>query len=72
MTDKILSPPVIPEWELWACAHAMVKRHGERAVEEAGKRIEELERDRDVDGVRAWRLIAARVDRLLAPETQIQ
>jgi hypothetical protein len=50
----------LPDWELWAAAHAVLARHGDEAARFAQQRIAALESAADVDGARAWRAIAAR------------
>jgi hypothetical protein len=58
---------VLSNWELWACAAEMRRRHGERAPLRASERIEELARAGDAEGVTAWREIERRLG-LMATE----
>ena len=55
---------MISEWELWACAQQVVKQHGVGAVDHCAKRVEELTKTGDEDGVRTWIAIADRAGQL--------
>jgi hypothetical protein len=48
---------VIPEIDIWGTAHLMLKRYGEKAVEESPTRADELTADGDQDGAVTWRRI---------------
>jgi hypothetical protein len=56
---------MISEWQIWACAQQQVRQHGGKAPEAAAKRIMELDRDGDAEGVATWRAIASRIDQLI-------
>mgnify|MGYP003579383646 CR=1 FL=1 len=58
---------ILSEWELWACANAQVRQHGNDAPFHAAMRADALLERGDLDGSRNWRLILARIDHLLAP-----
>jgi hypothetical protein len=57
----------LSEWEIWACANEMVRRHGEDAPIQAAMRSDALLEKGDLDGARTWRLISGRARELLAP-----
>ena len=61
-----LTAPPIAEWELWACAHALIRQHGNEAPAIAMRRAAELEREGAHRGAVTWRLIAHRVNELLS------
>ena len=56
---------VIPEIDIWRAAQLMLKRYGDKALEESAARAEELEADNDGNGAAVWRLIAAAVAQLV-------
>lgn len=53
-----------PEQHVWACALAVERRHGTRAVVFAAERIGALALQGDTAGVEMWKAIAARLDDL--------
>jgi hypothetical protein len=55
---------VIPEIDIWRAANLMLKRYGERALEESVLRADELAADGDHDGVAVWRRIMDAVAQL--------
>jgi hypothetical protein len=55
---------VIPEIDIWRAATLMLKRYGDKAVEESRTRIEQLADDGDHDGADTWRRITAAVIQL--------
>lgn len=55
---------MITEWELWACANEMIRRHGEDAAIQAAMKADELFEAGEMDGSRTWRLIVHRVNEL--------
>ncbi|WP_416463159.1 DUF6961 family protein [Sphingomonas sp. VDB2] len=55
----------LTDWELWACAQQVVKQHRAKAPAHVATRIGELAAAGDMDGVEAWKAIAARVDQLM-------
>lgn len=57
----------ISEWELWACASEMVRRHGADAGTHAAMRSDELLEGGDRIGAATWRRIMDRIDALGAP-----
>jgi hypothetical protein len=56
---------MISEWEIWACAQQQVRQHRGKAPEAAAKRIAELEKLGDAEGVATWRAIATRIEELV-------
>jgi hypothetical protein len=54
-------PRVIPEIDIWRAAALMLKRYGEKAIEQSRTRADELAADGDHDGADTWRRIAAAV-----------
>jgi hypothetical protein len=65
--DGVPELTVLPEWELWACAQHYVCKYGEDAGVIAAMRCDELLEAGDLAGVRTYRAILSRIDRLLAP-----
>lgn len=57
----------LTDWELWACATATLDEHGEAAPTFVAERIGALVVAGDMDGVEAWKQIAARMDRIMRP-----
>jgi len=55
---------VIPEIDIWRAANLMLKRYGEKALEESAKRAEKLAADEGYDGAGTWRRIADAVAQL--------
>jgi hypothetical protein len=55
---------VIPEIDIWRAANLMLKRYGEKALEESATRADELATDGDHDGAVTWRRIADAVAEL--------
>lgn len=62
---KLLEPKLLPEWELWACAHEMIRQHALDAPIRAAMRADELMEQADLDGAQNWRLIVHRINELL-------
>jgi hypothetical protein len=48
---------VISEIDIWRAANLMLKRYGEKALEESAARVDELAADGDHDGAVTWRRI---------------
>jgi hypothetical protein len=48
---------VIPEIDIWRAANLMLKRYGEKALEESDARADELAAADDHNGVAVWRRI---------------
>jgi hypothetical protein len=55
---------VIPEIDIWRAADLMLKRYGEKALEESATHADELATDGDHDGAVTWRRITAAVGQL--------
>jgi hypothetical protein len=55
---------VIPEIDIWRAATLMLKRYGEKALEQSATRADELAADGDHDGALTWRRITAAVEQL--------
>ena len=55
---------MIPEIEIWRAAQLMLKRYGERALEESAARADELASVGDHNGAATWRRIMAAVTQL--------
>jgi hypothetical protein len=51
---------VIPEIDMWRAANLMLKRYGEKALEESATCADELATDGDHDGAVTWRRINRR------------
>jgi hypothetical protein len=56
---------VIPEIDIWRAATLMLKRYGERALEESAARADELATAGDDNGVAVWRRISDAVGQLV-------
>ena len=54
--DK-LALAMIPEIDIWGAASLMLKRYGEKALEESAARADELSAEQDHDGAAVWRRI---------------
>ena len=46
--------PVIPEIEIWRAANLMLKRYGDKAVEESAARADEFAAHDDYNGEAVW------------------
>jgi hypothetical protein len=55
---------MIPETDIWRAALLLLKRHGERALDESAARADELALAGDDDGAATWRRIMAAVTQL--------
>jgi len=55
---------VIPEIDIWRAALLLLKRYGERALDESAARADELALAGDDDGAATWRRIMAAVTQL--------
>jgi hypothetical protein len=55
---------LIPEIDIWRAAQFMLKRYGERALEESAVRADELALAGDDDGAATWRRIMVAVTQL--------
>jgi hypothetical protein len=67
-SGKRLAPKLLPEWELWACAHEMIRQHSLDAPIHAAMRADDLMEQADLDGAQNWRLIVHRINQLLEPQ----
>ena len=54
---------MLTEWELWAVADTVIRRHGDGVERFVAERIEALALAGDGGGVAAWRQIAQRIAR---------
>jgi hypothetical protein len=55
---------VIPEIDIWRAATLMLKRYGEKALEQSATRADELAADGYHDGAATWRRITSAVGQL--------
>jgi len=63
-TASLQCSRVIPEIDIWRAATLMLKRYGEKALEQSRTRIDELTSDGDHDGADTWRRITTAVEQL--------
>ena len=56
---------MIPEIDIWRAATLMLKRYGERALEESASRADELASAGDDYGAAVWRRISDAVGQLV-------
>jgi hypothetical protein len=55
---------MIPEIDIWRAANLMLKRYGDKALEESAARADELAAQDDQNGVAVWRRITDAVSQL--------
>jgi hypothetical protein len=55
---------VIPEIDIWRAANLMLKRYGDKALEQSVARADELAADGDCNGAATWRRIIEAVRQL--------
>jgi hypothetical protein len=55
---------VIPDIDIWRAAQLMLKRFGDKALEESAARADELAADNDFHGHATWRRITEAVSQL--------
>jgi hypothetical protein len=55
---------VIPEIDVWRAAQLMLKRYGDKALEESTARADELTAAGDQNGAATWRRIIAAIEQL--------
>ena len=55
---------MIPEIDIWRAASLMLKRYGEKALEESTARADELAAQDDYNGAAVWRRIIDAVGQL--------
>jgi hypothetical protein len=53
----------IPEIHIWRAASLMLKRYGEKALEQSASRADQLFAEQDHNGAEVWRRIIAAVGR---------
>lgn len=63
---------MICEWELWACANEMIRRHGADAALHAAMKADELFEAGEIEGARTWRRIVHRVNELEGSGASLQ
>ncbi len=56
----------IGEWELWACAHELIRQHGADAAIHAAMRADTLDGEGEIHGSAAWRQFVRRINELQA------
>ena len=61
----------LSDWELWACAHTVLKLHGEKAALHVAEQIGALVLKDDAQGIRTWQEIARRIAQLQAEPEKI-
>jgi len=61
----------LSDWELWACAHTVLKLHGEKAALHVAEQIGSLVLKDDAQGIRSWQEIAWRIAQLQAEPEQL-
>jgi hypothetical protein len=57
----------VADWELWACAHEMIRRHGADAAIQGAMRADELLSKGDYEGAATWQRIVNRINQLGSP-----
>ena len=57
-------PRVIPEIDIWRAANLMLKRYGDKALEESAARADELAAQDDYNGAAVWRRITDAIGKL--------
>ena len=55
---------MIPEIDIWRAAQLMLKRYGDKALEESAARVDELAATGDDNGATVWRRITDAVAQL--------
>lgn len=55
---------MIPEIDIWRAATLMLKRYGDKALQESAARADELFTEQDHDGATVWRRITDAVGQL--------
>jgi hypothetical protein len=63
-TASVRFSGVIPEIDIWQAASLMLKRYGDKALEQSATRAQELAADGDHDGADTWRRITSAVEQL--------
>ena len=55
---------MIPEIDIWRAANLMLKRYGEKALDESATRADQFAADGDHDGAATWRRTTNAVEQL--------
>lgn len=55
---------MVSGWELWACAHAVLRDRGDAAGAHVAARVADLAGRGDDAGVATWRIIGGHLERL--------
>ncbi len=55
---------MLSDWELWACAHHVLKTQGDKAAAYVAEQIGALALARDEEGIKTWQAIARRIAEL--------
>ena len=63
-TASVRFSAVIPEIDIWRAATLMLKRYGDKALEQSTTRADELAADGDHAGADTWRRITSAVEQL--------
>jgi hypothetical protein len=56
---------MIPEIDIWRAATLMLKRYGDKALEESANRADQLDREGDPEAAATWRWIARAIEQLV-------
>jgi hypothetical protein len=59
-----ISSDVIPELDIWRAATLMLRRYGDKAIEESATPADQLDAEGDPDGAATWRWIARAIEQL--------
>ena len=54
----------LSDWELWACAHEVLKTYGDKAPLHVAEQLGALVLKGDKAGIRTWQEIARRIEAL--------
>lgn len=54
--------PALSEWELWAVANEMIRRHGDQAAIHAAMRADWFAKRNQPEGAEAWKAIVRRIN----------
>ena len=56
---------MIPEIDIWRAATLMLRRYGDKALEESATRADQLEAEGDPEGAATWRWISRAIGELV-------
>jgi hypothetical protein len=56
---------MIPEKDNWRAAILMLRRYGDKALEETATRADQLDTEEDPEGAATWRWIARAIEQLV-------